>query len=487
MERKKYYVGLDIGTDSVGYAVTDERYELCKFKGEAMWGVNLFDEAKTSEQRRSFRTARRRLDRRQQRVQLLMELFAEEICSKDPYFFKRIKESYLYPETEDDKVRLFDTYEAQKEYVTKYPTIHHLIVELMNSEQYHDPRLVFLASAWLVAHRGHFLSEVDKHNIDAVTDFDGVYQQLVSFIQRDGEYALPWNEETDIEAVANALKGNVGITKKSKALTEALFGNAKAPKSVNEQYEYNYECVIKLLSGGQASLKDLFGKEEYAQLEEKSIALNMDDERLAGIMQSIGDDAALISVLKSVYDWSVLVDILKGKTTLSEAKVEIYKQHEKDLKLLKYFVKKYANEKYNEIFRSLGVNGNYVDYIGKNKESNEKDSRKNKIKAKREDFCKYILSVLKSVTPNEEDVQEFEEMCLRLKNSDFMPKQVDGDNRVITYQLYWFELNKLLKNAENYIPFLSTSDEDGITGTEKILSVFEFRVPYFCWTVKARG
>ena len=45
MENKNYYVGLDIGTDSVGYAVTDERYELCKFKGEPMWGVTLFDEA----------------------------------------------------------------------------------------------------------------------------------------------------------------------------------------------------------------------------------------------------------------------------------------------------------------------------------------------------------------------------------------------------------------------------------------------------------
>ena len=39
MENKNYYVGLDIGTDSVGYAVTDERYELCKFKGEPMWGM----------------------------------------------------------------------------------------------------------------------------------------------------------------------------------------------------------------------------------------------------------------------------------------------------------------------------------------------------------------------------------------------------------------------------------------------------------------
>ena len=37
MKNEKYYIGLDIGTDSVGYAVTDEQYTLCKFKGEPMW------------------------------------------------------------------------------------------------------------------------------------------------------------------------------------------------------------------------------------------------------------------------------------------------------------------------------------------------------------------------------------------------------------------------------------------------------------------
>lgn len=40
-----YYTGFDIGTDSVGYAVADTDYNLCKFKGNAMWGVDLFEES----------------------------------------------------------------------------------------------------------------------------------------------------------------------------------------------------------------------------------------------------------------------------------------------------------------------------------------------------------------------------------------------------------------------------------------------------------
>ena len=34
-----YYLGLDIGTDSVGYAVTDEQYRLLKFHGEPAWAL----------------------------------------------------------------------------------------------------------------------------------------------------------------------------------------------------------------------------------------------------------------------------------------------------------------------------------------------------------------------------------------------------------------------------------------------------------------
>lgn len=114
MKGQKYFVGLDIGTNSVGYAVAGEDYSLCKFHGEPMWGVTLFDEAQSAVQRRGFRTARRRLDRRQQRVRLVRELFAREISKIDDGFFKRINESYLFPESKEDKVRLFDTYEAQK-------------------------------------------------------------------------------------------------------------------------------------------------------------------------------------------------------------------------------------------------------------------------------------------------------------------------------------------------------------------------------------
>ena len=45
---KMYYLGLDIGTNSVGYAVTDPSYHLLKFKGEPMWGAHVLPAVKAS-------------------------------------------------------------------------------------------------------------------------------------------------------------------------------------------------------------------------------------------------------------------------------------------------------------------------------------------------------------------------------------------------------------------------------------------------------
>ena len=78
-----YFLGLDMGTGSLGWAVTDPEYEIVKKHGKALWGVRLFDSASTAEERRVFRTNRRRLDRRNWRIHILQELFAEEIAKVD--------------------------------------------------------------------------------------------------------------------------------------------------------------------------------------------------------------------------------------------------------------------------------------------------------------------------------------------------------------------------------------------------------------------
>ena len=43
-----YYIGLDCGTESFGFAVSDTDYNIVRAKGRSFWGVRLFNEAATA-------------------------------------------------------------------------------------------------------------------------------------------------------------------------------------------------------------------------------------------------------------------------------------------------------------------------------------------------------------------------------------------------------------------------------------------------------
>ena len=475
MDKKKIYVGLDIGTDSVGYAVTDEAYKLYRFHGSDVWGSIIFDAGSLSDERRSFRSARRRLDRRKQRVNLIQEIFAEEIAKIDPSFFVRLTESYLWREDVEDEFVFFnDEGYTDIEYNKEYPTIHHLICDLMESNKSHDPRLIYLACAWLVAHRGHFLNKISVDRIEDITDIQSVYNRFLDFFKYNG-YALPWYD-IDVQRLGLVLKAKCGITEKTKRLTEVLFGVEKPSKVATEDFPYSLYFIIRLLAGAKCAPKDIFQKPDYAELD--SISLGMEEEKFAELMSGIDEDYELIDALRGLYDWGLLADILDneaGISTISAAKVATYEQHKKDLKMLKYFVRKYVPDKYNEVFRET-KNDNYVAY---SYHTDKKTAGGIKGKANVEDFSKYILKVIKNINPSEEDMESFENMKRRLDLRTFLPKQKNTDNRVIPHQLYEYELIKILEKGAEYLPFLIEKDSEGYVTRDKILSVFRYKLPYY--------
>lgn len=475
--QKKYYIGVDVGTDSVGYAVTYADYALLKHKGEPMWGSTVFEEGNLRDKRREFRSARRRLHRRQHRVQLIQDIFAKAISKIDSDFYLRIKQSNLFREDKDNPERynVFFNDEGYNDtdYYKNYPTIHHLIYELMNSDEYHDVRLVYIACAWLVAHRGHFLSEVSKENISAILEFEPIYEDFEKyFIGNDVE--LPWN--CDWKDFSGTLKANLSVTAKEKAFIKLLFNGKKTKDTKDGDYPYNRSLILKLLSGGKVKAEELFFNEQYKEV--KSFSLGMNDEDFAAITAEIEPDAELILRLKAMYDWAILNNVLNGEECISSAKIKVYEQHKRDLCDLKKFVKRNCSDKYNEIFRIVSDKiKNYPAYSG----HTNKD-KANLKSASKEEFYKFLekqFADVKDTALSESDQAFLTDMRTRLDLGTFLPKQVSGDNRVIPYQLYWYELNTLLTKVEKYLPLISESDSDGITNKEKILSIFEYRIPYF--------
>lgn len=483
---KEYFLGLDIGSNSVGYAVTDKNYEILKFKNKAMWGSHLFEEGEQAADRRAFRCSRRRLDRKKQRIQLARELLAKEIAKVDIDFYKRLDESALQNNDRESKSEfsLFnDIYITDESYHKRFPTIHHLIMYLIKTNEKQDIRMIYLAISYMLSHRGHFLIEVDKDDIKKVISFDTVYDSFRNYFI-ENELESSWTENIK-DQLGDILKGKIGTQEKQRQIKRLIFTDKKKVEKMEE-------AIVKAISGGIFKISDLFENAKYSDMDNNNISLSDGDfnDKLSALSAYIEEkEFELLQKMKSIYDWSLLSDILKESEYLSQGKVRVYEQHKKDLALLKYLIRKYLPHKYNEVFRfsKKGLD-NYVAYSGNFKSANnyENGIEKSKmeslalIKTNSERFRDYLKKLFKDITVRAEDQKVYDDFKIRMEvNNTFMPKQVNTDNGVIPYQLYRYQLKKLLENSARFYPFLLEKDEENLTIIDKFLSIIEFRVPYY--------
>jgi CRISPR-associated endonuclease Csn1 len=466
----KYYLGIDGGTDSIGWAVTDEEYKILKNHGKAMWGIRLMDGGETAQERRKFRSNRRRTDRDKFRQACLEMLFNEEISKIDIAFFQRLKDSALYDGDKkvEGKYSIFnDADYNDMSYHKDYPTIYHLRKELIESQERHDVRLVYLAISHIIKNRGHFLFDSDELGNNDNSDFQTIWQELAQYSE-DNEYCdkesnrlLNCNNFSDIEEI---LKNRaLTSTKKKDLLTKEL--------SLNKKEDLFEIAVITLLSGGTVKAKDIFSSEEYEDTEAKSITFKSKyDEKASVYENTFLEKFELIEKIKAIYDWTILADILNGKDYVSYAKVDTYEKHKRDLKLLKNYVKDYVPQKYDLIFNENSKDvSNYLAYSGYSKKSSVVK------KCSQEDFCEF----LKKQLPEEPSDEKYQNMYNEIASHSFMPKAVTKDNAVIPMQLNRQELKKILANAEKYLPFLSEKDDTGKTVSTKIMDIFDFKIPYY--------
>lgn len=218
--KKNYTIGLDIGTASVGWSVIDEKNQLIKRKmkinGDSekkhvkknFWGVRLFDEGKTAEDRRLKRTTRRRYTRRRNRIMYLRDIFQSEVGNIDNNFFNRLDESFFIPDDKQyTRYPIFGSLEEEKDYYEMYPTIFHLRKKLVDSDEKEDIRLIYLAIAHMVKYRGDFLIEGKLNTENSSTketfkNFLREYNQVFTQ-QSDGSFINPVDESVSAEDIFN--------------------------------------------------------------------------------------------------------------------------------------------------------------------------------------------------------------------------------------------------------------------------------------------
>ena len=472
---EKYYLGLDIGTNSVGWAVTDPSYRLERFHKKDMWGIRLFEQADTAADRRAKRTNRRRLQRRHQRIQLLQELFAEEMARVDDTFFLRLNESKLHLEDKSvkEKYPLFiEKGYTDIDFYQEYPTIYHLRKDLMESDQPHDIRLVYLAIHHLLKYRGHFLID---GSLNSAKSFSAVFEQMMRSVQDGLKIDFTVSHPERVEEILR----NRTMTRSSKSkLLEKEFvidpgeDDPKSLKTVVKQ-------ICTFIAGNKGDLKKVF-REDLDELEKTGFKFSdpgFDEEILPDLENKIPDLLNVVQAMKAVYDWSVLVDILDGEEYLSFAKVKQFDEHKHNLHQLRQVMKKYCEKKtWVDFFDDPTGKNNYAAYIGHVKKNGKKYSVK---RCSEEDFYKNLKGILGNLSPNEEDAILINELKEKADAQILLPLQRSKDNGVVPHQVHQIELQVILEHAETYLPFLKQRDDKGISVSEKILKIFEFRIPYY--------
>ena len=485
MTNKTWYLGLDIGTASVGWAATDTEYKIIRKNKKRLWGVRLFEEATTAEERRGYRSSRRRLARRKWRLNLLEELFTQEISKFDSNFFLRLKESQYHYEDKTHQVpyAIFNDKDyTDKDYYKDYPTIYHLRTKLMTEEN-PDIRKVFLAIHHILKNRGHFLLQGQSFK-------DGNLNNLIKELLNLDILHIGFDvTEEVVSKIAT-------ISLEKKTLTDKVNDLKKLYPKEKQLLE-----VFRLIFGGKTSLDKLFAIDEYKELDAsvKSVSFKekIYEEVRHDYEQVLSNYIELLDLAKLVYDSIILSDIKKEGKTLSESKVELYNKHRDDLTKLKNLVKndsKLSEDKkvelYVEIFKEDKDKGtNYVNYIRKSEEGKG---------CNYEDFKKFLVKELDKL----EESAAKDEILRDLELELFLPLQRTKDNSVVPYQIHKEELVKILDNAAKYHSFLDEKDESGYSLKEKVIQLLEFRIPYyvgplnsskkakedgFAWSVRNKG
>ncbi|MDD7410567.1 MAG: type II CRISPR RNA-guided endonuclease Cas9 [Fusobacterium gastrosuis] len=450
-----YYLGLDLGTSSLGWAVTDEKYNILKFNKKFMWGTHLFETGNTAVERRGFRTGRRRLKRKKQRIELLQQLFSEEISKVDFGFYQRLKESqyWLEDKSEKNKNNLFmDKNYTDVDYHNEYPTIYHLRKALIdNEEKAFEVRKLYLAISHMLSHRGHFLFEGE---ISEISEFERIFEELIVFLREEYEIELNLKSGKTENDIKEILTNNKLSRSKKKEGLVLLFEDEK--NKINQE-------IIKLLVGNEAKMSILFDNKDYEEAKINFSKGNY-DEKEKEYEDILGEKILLVQKAKAIYDWMLLQNILKEEKYLSYSKVKIYEEHKEDLKLLKTLIKK-DKKLYKEIFSE---NGLYEQYVRNNKKEE-------------------LYSKIKKILETKKEEKITIEIKSKVENEIFLLKQKSSDNGVIPRQIHQIELEKILENASKRMEWLNKKDETGLSISEKIIKLFKFKIPYYVGPLNSKS
>ena len=500
---ENYSIGLDLGTNSVGWAVIDENYNLVKLKGKDAWGAFLFEKASTAKDRRLKRGQRRRYERRRERISLLQELLSGAVYKADPNFYIKLSESsYRMGEGcyfRDNRYNLFDgDYTDRDFYNDKNSlTIYHLRNHLMTCDTKEDIRKIYLAIHHIIKYRGNFLFDGKKIEVGAVLDEQ--LKALFELLLNDYEIDLRYTDKLD--KLKGILKDKKIFKSDKKKQILALFADSyEKDEKIKKDFIVAFTNAIL---GYNTNLTSLVLSEEKITEEgsDKEISFNFSDSKYDEsedmYLQLADDKEPLFTAVKAVYTAILFDDVMQGEEYISRAMIAKYEKHKEDLKVLKELLRnnnysiEVAEDKksksdenesdaktnkskktmpvYSWFFRT-NKGATYLNYVGT---VNSEVRYSKKISHKQ--LCDSVKSILEKIPDCEAKAYCIKEIDL----GNFLPKLNDVANGAIPYQMNLAELEKIIDNQGRFYPELKENKE-------KIISLLTFKRPYYIGTFKGK-
>ena len=480
-----YNIGLDIGTGSVGWCLTDNNGHLLKInrKGDngktyrnSAWGVRLFASADTAADCRIKRSTRRRYNRRRTRVIELRKIMSEMIMPVDPNFYARLDEAFLWNEDKSDKAKApFLLFNDKKlydiKYYTDYPTIYHLRKYLLETKEKADPRFIYLALHHMMKYRGHFLYEGQTFEaIDNIKDTFIELEQLINVYVKEKEETEYNNKNNNqYEAIKNCLADNKVKNKDKKENITDIFIKVGYDNKYSKElaaavlgYEFNVGIIVNdnsLTDEDCKALKAKFADAKYEEQEEK-------------LSDTLGERYYIVEALKKIYSWKVLHSILGDSMFLSCAMVDKYEKHGEQLKALKNLFHKYVSQdEYSEFFhQEKNKEGkyivNYANYIKGIKRLNNETNKNSNANQQ------LYQSIKKILDKRAADDEVYKNILTEMEQETFLEKINNVDNSAIPYQLNLIEMDKILTQQGVYYKELKDNKE-------LLLKMLTSKIPYY--------
>lgn len=462
----RYSIGLDMGTGSVGWSVVDEQGKLLHFKKQPTWGSRLFDSAQPASEARVHRGQRRRYVRRRWRLNLLQDLFSEEMSQIDPEFFTRLNMSRL---VDGDPIFNGDDFTID-DYYKRFPTIYHLRKWLMETDEKADLRLVYLAMHNIVKHRGNFLRE-DEKNLRSKDANPTKASKAFFAALKEWCLAHDYDEPADKSAqLAKILLNEEKLNRSS--LAQEIGPLVVISGAENYDSKRASKTFANAMLGLAAEFKDIFG--DFAS-EKTKVSLGAEED-LDALKDSCPDDSVeLLDALCGVYSAFVLQGLLSYAPgeSISANMIKKYEQYDADLETLKNLVREYCpKEAYKAFFRGptyheLDAEDPSEDY---SYDKAQGYTAYNLHKLGYDDFKKEVEKLLKGTSATSDG--RYVDMIARFERQQFLRRLKTSDNGSIYYQLHLEELKAIIENQGRFYPFLKRD-------AAKIESLVSFRIPYY--------